>query len=147
MLNPIAVHGHFNNLPSGFDQTCLRQHVTVCIAMAVGSSVHLPGAEVPVSGLQGYFFDNIEQYQSCMYEINEIIPFELDRALQLAYKIYHRRYEIAYDCSPMDLLHGDKMFGSVFSNMVPEFDKLCLDAAKITETVNLLKSQIVKEAA
>lgn len=147
MLNPIAVHNHFNNLPAGFDQSCLRQHVTLCIALAVGSQVHLPPADVPEQGLQAYFFENIEQYQACMYDINEIIPFETDRAQQLAFKIYQRRYEIAYHCQPMDLLHGDKMFGDVFCNLVPEFDKLCLDSGKISDTVAMLKAQIEKEVA
>lgn len=147
MLNPIAVHNHFNNLPAGFDQSCLRQHVTLCVALAVGSQVLLPPADVPEQNLQPYFFDNIEQFQACMYDINEIIPFEVDRAQQLAFKIYRRRYEIAYCCQPMDLLHGDKMFGDVFRSLVPEMDNLCLDSSKIADTVEMFKSHIEKKEA
>lgn len=147
MLNPIAVHNHFNNVPSGFDQTCLRQHVALCIALAVGSQVHLPPADVPEQGLQAYFFENIEQYQAVMYEINEIIPFEVDRAQQIAFKIYQRRYEIAYCCSPLDLIHDGRMFGDLFNNLVPEFSQLCIDSGKVSETIALFKSQFEKEAA
>lgn len=147
MLNPIAVSNHFQNLPSGFDQSCLRQHVTVIIALAAGSKAQLPPADVPREQLKGYFFDNLGPWQGVMYEINEVIPFEVDRAQQLAYKIFERRYDIAYNCCAMDLLHGDKMFGDVFRNAVPEFDNLCIDSGKIVETIHLFESQFEKAAA
>ena len=147
MLNPIATHSHFHETPTGFDAAVMRQHVTVLVAIAVGIHLPLPGAEVDNAALQSFFYENAGQYKSVMFEINEVVPFEVDRAQQLAAKIYQRRFDLAYRPTPLNVLSPENPFSEIFIQMVPEFDKLHIMPQKIALTVQLFESQFGKEAA
>lgn len=136
-MNPLAVHQHFNATPEGFDVGKVSQRTTCMIGMAMGALVPLPGAEVTRTNLRNYFMDNSDVLRKVMFEVNETVPYNVDRAIDYGYRVFEQRYSIAHFCEPHDLLEPFN-----FAHHAPEFGDCCVDRAAVAKTMQCLSDGV-----
>jgi len=136
-MNPMKVSEQFA-MPEGTGLEKQRQYVTACIGMALAILVPVPTQEIEGQSGRDYFFANAQGLRDTMFKVNEVVPFDVDRALESGYALWSRRYEIALKPTPSDLFTSYD-FRVVVSQHIPELSDLPVDVARVGSTVAFLK--------
>lgn len=139
-MNALKIHGHFNATPEGFDIGKVSQRTCCQIGMALGAIVPLPGAEVSRTDLRNYYMDNSKVLREVAFDINEVVPFNVDRAVDYGYRVYARRYELAHFCHPHDLLEPMNT-----ADHIPEFEECALDRETLAKTITCLRDGVAEK--
>lgn len=136
-MNPLSVHKHFHAVPEGYDIGKISQRTTCAVGLAIGAMVQLPGADVTRTNLRNYFMDNSTVLRQVAFEINETVPFNVDRAVDYGYRVFEQRYSIAHFCEPHDLLEPFQI-----ENHAPEFGECCIDRSTLAKTMECLREGV-----
>lgn len=140
-MNPVSIHALFTATPEGFDTGKLRQRTCCLVSFAMGALVPLPGAEINRAELRNYFMENSAMLRKCAVEINETVPFNLDRALDYAYWVFERRYDVAHFCRPTELLDGGS-FKAKLESCIPEYNECAVDGAAVDAVIKCFREFI-----
>lgn len=140
-MNPVEIHSTFSALPEGVGQDKLRQRTCCLLGLAAGTMVPLPAAETSPNDLRTYFTENSGVIRSAMFKVNEVIPFDVDRALEYGFRIFERRYSLAYNCCPHEMF-APNLFAQTLGRHIPEFEGLGIGSTPIAEAIDCLKSCI-----
>lgn len=100
-MNPIKINALFGETPEGVPFEKRNHRLTVLFGIAAASVINLPGTPVENNAVRGFFFSNASAVSDALFRINETVPFNVDRALEIGYVLFARRYEIAYRIQPI----------------------------------------------
>lgn len=120
---------HMNKLPEGVALEDRQMRVTAIMGLAASMKIPMTPNPLPPSELSTYFYDNAQLLRKRLFKINECFPFNVDRSLDIACRIYARRHFVAFQPTTADLLGNAKLFGE---DIVPEIDKLKIVSQDIT---------------
>lgn len=143
-MNPIRIHEHFNKTPEGFDISKLRQRTTCLVGLAFGAMAVLPAGEVDRSQLRQYYMDNIGTLRAIGFEVNETVPFNVDRAVDYGFRIYERRWDIANFCNPIELFHPE-VFSQQLEAAIPELKECGIDNEIMQATIRHLREILAEK--
>lgn len=135
-MNPLAITEHFA-LPEGVAMDKQRQRTSALIALALPVLVPVPTQAIDGSP-RDYFFSQVAGIRDVMFKINEVVPFDVDRALECGYALWNRRYEIALKPSP-HMLFGTGPFAVSLATVIPELDSLGCNQDSVDRVISLLK--------
>lgn len=133
-MNKLAIAQELAVLPDGVMIEQRRQRITAQLGLATGLIVPLPGSELPPGEQRNYFYANVEQVQSVLDQINECIPFAVDRAIEIGYRAWADRHEKAFRPKALDLFAG-----YVIPDIAPEVIDLRITAADVERSVVLIR--------
>jgi hypothetical protein len=133
-MNKLAIAQELAVLPDGIMIENRRQRITAQLGLASGLIVPLSGTELPPGEQRNYFYANAEEIQSVLYQINECIPFMVERSMEIGYRVWAQRHEQAFRPKALDLYEG----GCVRA-ITPEATELLLTAADVERGVALIR--------
>jgi len=137
-MNAINIVSTLSAMPEGITVENRRQRVTVVLALACALVVPMPSSPISQGDLRGYFKENADSCRAALFEINEALPFDVDRACEYAFRLYERRYNIAFNTKASDLLQIAP-FSQTLLELMPEIETLKIQNAEVFEAVNLLR--------
>lgn len=137
-MNPMTIHSAFSELPEGVAIECRRARITALIALATSILIPLPSAPVEDSQRRSWFYENMQALKDIYYKINEAIPYDVDRAVEYAFRLFDKRYCLSVGLTANDLL-GSMSWGQVCREIIPELDQLKINAENVFCTQQLLK--------
>ena len=82
---------------------------------------------------------NVADLRNTMYQINEVSPFDVDRAVEYGFQLYTRRYQLIHTCC-IDELVGESPFAATLAKVMPEYATSGVNRYKITQAVNHLRA-------
>lgn len=132
-MNSLSIAQELSALPDGVLIENRRQRITVQLGLAVGIVMALPAAQLPSGELRAYFGNNVGEVRTVLGQINEAIPLTLDRAVELGYRVWVKRYECAYAPKASDLFSGNCL-----GDIVPEIGELKITAQDVQRGVAML---------
>ncbi|MNG05991.1 hypothetical protein D3C85_512950 [compost metagenome] len=133
-MNKLAIAQELAVLPDGVMIEQRRQRITAQLGLATGLIVPLSGSELPPGEQRNYFYANVEEVQSVLGQINECIPFAVDRAVEIGYRVWASRHELAFRPRAADLFTGD-----CFAEVAPEVRELKVVAMDVDRAVALIR--------
>lgn len=116
-MNTLAIAQELSTLPEGVLMENRRMRITSQLGLAAGLAVPLPGSELPPGELRNYYNANAEAVCTVLYQINEAIGFNPDRALELGYRVWEQRHSQAYTPKATDIFAGYNL-----RDLLPEFE-------------------------
>lgn len=134
-MNPVAIATQFSVMPEGVPVENRRQRVTVVLAMAAAIATPMPSSPIANGDLRAYFNEN-----GCtdkFFDINEAIPYDVDRAQEYAFRLYERRYNLAFNTKASDLLKLTP-FSQTLLELMPEYEGLQIQNGEVADAVQLL---------
>lgn len=140
-MNVMKINEVFGEIPEGFLMEKRRMRVTAILGLATSVVLPLPAAEVAGDELRTFFNTSFEAVHDLMYKINEVVPFDVDRATEYAFQIWKRRYDLVFNPNP-HCLFGTDAFGGTLYSVVPELDELCVGADPVINAVRFLKEAL-----
>lgn len=138
-MNPLKINSLVTSLTEGVEIENRRYLLACVLGAAVATLVPLPGAPIVEGGLRDYFTQNVSELRSSMFQVNEVAPFDVDRAIEYGFQLWQRRYNLVYTCSILELC-GDTPFAATLLKVMPEHATCGIDAYKINQAVNILKA-------
>jgi hypothetical protein len=133
-MNKLAIAQELAVLPEGIMIESRRQRITAQLGLATGLIVPLSGSELPPGEQRNYFYANVEQVQSVLDQINECIPFSVDRAVEIGYRVWADRHEKAFRPKAIDIFAG-----YVLPGIAPEAIELKVATADVDRAVALIR--------
>jgi len=133
-MNTLAIAQELSALPDGVLMEHRRQRITSQLGLATGLVVQLPGSELPPGELREFFSANVEQVSDVLFQINEAIPFSVDRAIEVGYRVWEKRHELAYTPRAEFIFQGYDV-----CNLVPELDQVKVSIDDVNRAVALLR--------
>jgi hypothetical protein len=133
-MNKLAIAQELAVLPDGVMIEQRRQRITAQLGLATGIIVPLPSNELPPGELRNYFYANAEQVQSVLDQINECIPFAVDRSMEIGYRVWACRHEKAFRPKALDLYEGNDV-----RVIAPETTELLITAEDVERAVALIR--------
>jgi len=103
-MNYIKLAEQLSQLPEGVSAENRQLRITAILALAASMAVPMAGTELTAQAQEGYFYDNAEPLRKQLFALNETIPFNVDRAVEVAGKIWRKRYNLAFNPLPGQLL-------------------------------------------
>lgn len=133
-MNKLAIAQELAVLPDGIMIENRRQRITAQLGLATGLIVPLSSTELPPGEQRNYFYANAEEIQSVLYQINECIPFMVERSLEIGYRVWADRHEKAFRPKALDLYDGE-----VVRTIAPEASQLLITAAEVERAVAMIR--------
>lgn len=140
-MNQLKVHEHFNAIPEGTSIDKIGKRTCCLIGLAIGALAPLPGNLVHTAEVRRYFMENSVVLREVAFDINEVVSFNVDRATEYAYRVYQRRYDIAFDCNPMELF-APVAFAAAVEEHMPEVKDCAIDLTSVAKTMECLREGV-----
>ena len=139
-MNLLSVAEVLGKVPDGVPAELRRQRLTALLGLSVSLLVAMPGAPLGANPMS-YFTENSAVFRNVLFGFNEGIPFNVDQAMNIAYRSWAARYELIYDATPA-ILFGSLSLGSQVSTIVTDFELLQITPACITTATALIKTVV-----
>lgn len=133
-MNKLAIAQELASLPDGIMIENRRQRITAQLGLASGLIIPLPSTELVPGEQRNFFYANAEEVQSVLYQINECIPFMVERSLEIGYRVWATRHEKAFRPKAMDLYEGN-----VIRVITPEATELLITAEDIERGAAMIR--------
>lgn len=133
-MNKFAIAQELAVLPDGIMIESRRQRLTAQLGLAAALIVPLPSTELPAGELRNFFYANVEEVQSVLDQINECIPFSVDRAVETGYRAWAIRHQLAFQPKAADLFRGD-----AFVDVAPEVSTLKILPMDVERAVAMIR--------
>lgn len=133
-MNTLAIAQELSELPEGVLMEHRRQRITSQLGLATGLVVQLPGSELPPGELREFYTANVEQVSDVLFKINEAIPFNVERAIEVGYRVWEKRHELAYAPRASFVFQGYDI-----GNLVPELDQVKVSVNDVDRAVALIR--------
>jgi hypothetical protein len=133
-MNKLAIAQELAELPDGVMIENRRQRITAQLGLAVGLIVPLPGTELPPGEQRNFYYANVEEVASVLSQINECIPFNVDRAVETGYRVWECRLEQAFRPTAEALFQG-----SCVVEIAPEIIQLKITGMEVQRGVALIR--------
>ncbi|MNE77893.1 hypothetical protein D3C80_1742490 [compost metagenome] len=138
-MNPLKVNALVATLTEGTAIENRRYLLASVMGCAAATLVNLPSSPLQDSAVRDYYTQNVSEVRSTMYQINEVAPFDVDRAVEYGFQLWSRRYQLVYGCC-IDELVGEAPFAATLIKVMPEYAESGVTKYKITQAVNILKA-------
>ena len=138
-MNQLKVHEHFATVPEGTDIGKVGLRTCCLVGLAIGAMTPLPSQQVHSAELRKYFMENSNVLREVAFDINEVVSFNVDRATEYAYRVYQKRYEVAFDCNPY------RSFGPIataLGDYSPELESVGIESAAVAKTIECLREGV-----
>lgn len=133
-MNTLAIAQELSALPDGVLMEHRRQRITAQLGLATGLVVQLPGSELPPGELREFYNANVEQVSDVLFQINEAIPFSVDRAVEVGYRVWEQRHNLAYAPKASYVYCGFDV-----DNLVPELGQVKVSQDDVDRAIALLR--------
>lgn len=133
-MNKLAIAQELAELPQGVMIESRRQRITVQLGLATGLVIPLPGTELPPGEQRNYFYANVEEVACVLGQINECIPLNVDRAVEIGYRVWADRHSKAFQPKALDLYDGECV-----RTITPEAISLLITAADIERGAAMIR--------
>ena len=133
-MNKLAIAQELASLPDGVMIENRRQRITAQLGLASGLIVPVSSTELPPGEQRNYFYANVEEVQSILYQINECIPFHVERSLEIGYRVWADRHEKTFRPKAMDL-YGEATIRAI----TPEATNLLITAEDVERGVAMIR--------
>lgn len=140
-MNPITVQNVLGDVPEGVAIDDRRLRLTAVLGLAMATIVPLPTEGLAQMERRQFFNENAGYARDQLFEINEVMPFSVDRAMDYGFRVWSMRYNFAYDPSPVLLLCPNAAVAEVTA-IIPEIDKLCVSPENVRLAAELIKSAV-----
>jgi len=133
-MNKFAIAQELSVLPDGIMIENRRQRITAQLGLATGLIVPMPSTEVPPGEMRNFYYANVEEVQSVLDQINECIPFSVERAVETGYRVWATRFEQAFRPTATALFSG-----SCVVEIAPEVIELKITGLEVQRGVALIR--------
>lgn len=137
-MNIVKVVSHLSNMPEGMGVELRRQRATVLLGLGMSLAIPLPGSPVEPTMLRNYFQEQTTAMRDNLFKINEALPMDVDRSCEYAFRLYERRYQLAFSPKVSDLLSGTP-FSGLMSELVQEFSNLAITNGEVQDAIVILR--------
>jgi hypothetical protein len=138
-MNPLKINSMVQALCEGTPIENRRKLLACVLGAASASLVSIPSAPIAEGQLRDYFMQNVADVKATLYQINEVAPFDVERAISYAFCLFERRYGLVHKCCIAELC-GENLFKGTLDKVMPEHEDCGLDVYKVKQAVNILKA-------
>lgn len=127
--------------PENVSFELVPQRMSALLGLAVAGLATLPTAPIPADSCRLVFNNDQASVRGVLFQINEVIPFDVDKAMEIAFRIWERRYALVYSCFVTELT-GDSVFVGTVDKLIPNYSELGIGYIPIKEAMDFLRSEI-----
>lgn len=139
----IKLAEQLTRLPEGVVLENSRLRTTAIVALAASLCVPMTGNDLNAAAQEDFFYNNAEALRRELFEINEVTPYNVDRAIEVAGKVWRKRYNLAYNPWPAQLLSPVDLVGEFLPEIHPETGAgLFITIDDITAAVGALRDAL-----
>lgn len=140
-MNPLKINAMFGSVPENVPMENRAQRLTALLGMAMSIVVPLPTQILEDGKVRSYFYENASAIRDVLFKINEVAPFDVDRACEYGHCLFAQRYNLAYKPNAHQLF-GTGPYGVVLNDVIPEVSNLGVGAQPVDDAVAFLREAV-----